>query len=540
LVKNNAEVVSNRPKPSNLQPDAVYLRKKMIKMGHKKIIISALMMLALPIWVLAQRIHYSDPGRDDYRQVNFEIIGKVSSNIVIYKNYRSKNDLSIFDNEMKLKDKINLDFLPDKLINVDFVPYPDFFYMIYQYQKRNIVYCNVVKMDAAGQKLVGPVEIDTTQIGGASDNKIYSTIYSEDKQHIMVFKINKRNERNYFFTTLLYNDKMEFRKKSRLQVTMSKKDAVFSDFIVDNDGDFVFTRCSRNGSRDNISRMDLMIKPAMADSFRVNDIPLTNNFLDEVKIKADNINKTYLLSSLYYKQRRGNVEGLYIAIWDKAQNRVKAENYTIFNDELKEDAKSENTSAKTAFNDYFIRQVLPKKDGGFMIVAELFFTSSRGNNWNRYDYLYSPYSMSPYSSYNSYWSPYGMYGNPWNRWNYGSSTRYYSENIALFSFDPNASIEWSNILHKSQFDDNSSDALSYLIYNTGGEINFLYNQLERRVRLLSEQSVTPNGSVKRSPTLKNLDKDFEFLPKYGKQVGARQVVMPCMYRNYICFAKIDF
>ncbi len=508
-------------------------------MGHKKIIISALVILALPVWVLAQRIHYSDPGRDDYRQVNFEIIGKVSSNIVIYKNYRSKNDLSIFDNEMKLKDKIDLDFLPDKLINVDFVSYPDFFYMIYQYQKRNIVYCNVVKMDAAGQKLVGPVEIDTTQIGGASDNKIYSTIYSEDKQHIMVFKINKRNERNYFFTTLLYNDKMEFRKKSRLQVTMPKKDAVFSDFIVDNDGDFVFTRCSRNGSRDNISHMDLMIKPAMADSFHVNNIPLTNNFLDEVKIKADNINKTYLLSSLYYKQRRGNVEGLYIAIWDKAQDRIKAENYTIFNDELKEDAKSENTSAKTAFNDYFIRQVLPKKDGGFMIVAELFFTSSRGNSWNRYDYLYSPYSMYPYS-YNSYWSPYGMYGNPWNRWNYGSSTRYYSENIALFSFDPNASIEWSNILHKSQFDDNSSDALSYLIYNTGGEINFLYNQLERRVRLLSEQSVTPNGSVKRSPTLKNLDKDFEFLPKYGKQVGARQVVMPCMYRNYICFAKIDF
>ncbi len=509
-------------------------------MGYKTIIISALMLLALPIWVLAQRIHYSDPGRDDYRQVNFEIIGKVSSNIVIYKNYRSKNDLSIFDNEMKLKDKINLDFLPDKLINVDFVPYPDFFYMIYQYQKRNIVYCNVVKMDAAGQKLIGPVEIDTTQIGGTSDNKIYSTIYSEDKQHIMVFKINKRNERNYFFTTLLYNDKMEFRKKSRLQVTMSKKDAVFSDFIVDNEGDLVFARCSRNGSRDNISHMDLMIKPAMADSFRVDNIPLANNFLDEVKIKADNINKTYLLSSLYYKQRRGNVEGLYIAIWDKAQNRIKAENYTIFDDELKEDAKSENTSAKTAFNDYFIRQVLPKKDGGFMIVAELFFTSSRGNNWNRYDYLYSPYSMSPYSSYNSYWSPYGMYGNPWNRWNYGSSTRYYSENIALFSFDPNASIEWSNILHKSQFDDNSSDALSYLIYNTGGEINFLYNQLERRTRLLSEQSVTPNGSVTRSPTLKNLDKDFEFLPKYGKQVGARQVVMPCMYRNYICFAKIDF
>ncbi len=62
-------------------------------------------------------------------------------------------------------------------------------------------------------------------------------------------------------------------------------------------------------SRDNISHMDLLIKPAAADSFIVNNIPLTNNFLDEVKLKADNINRTYLVSSLYYKQRRGNVEG---------------------------------------------------------------------------------------------------------------------------------------------------------------------------------------------------------------------------------------
>ncbi|MBX3257496.1 MAG: hypothetical protein KF862_25445 [Chitinophagaceae bacterium] len=504
-----------------------------------KKMIAAIVILSLPVWSFAQRIYYSDPGRDDYRQVNFEIIGKVSGDILIYKNQRSKNDLSIFDNEMKLKNKIVLDFLPDKLINVDFVAYPDFFYMIYQYEKRNIVYCNVVKMDAAGQKLIGPVEIDTTQIGGSSDNKIYTTIYSENKQRIMVFKINKRNEKNYVFTTLLYNDKMEFQKKSRLAVTMQQRDAVFSDFIVDNEGDFVFTRCGRNGSRDNISHMDLMMKPAQSDSFIVNNIPLTNNFLDEVKLKADNINRTYLISSLYYKQRRGNVEGLYIAVWDKASSQIKAESYNIFNDELKQEAKSENTNAKTAFNDYFIKQVLPKKDGGFIVVSELYFTSSRGGNWNRYDYLYSPYGFYPYSPYNSYWSPYG-YGSPWNRWNYGNSTRYYSENIAVFSFDPDASMQWSNILHKSQFDDNSDNGLSYMIYNTGGEISFLYNQLERRVRLLTEQSVTPDGKINRAPTLKNLDRDYEFLPKYGKQVGARQVILPCMYRNYICFAKIDF
>lgn len=502
---------------------------------YKKIV--TLLVVALPFFAGAQRIHYSEPGRDDYRQVNFEIIGKLNNNILIYKNYRSKNDLSVFDNDMKLKNKINLDFLPDKLINVDFIQYPDFFYMIYQYQKRNVVYCNVVKMDAEGNKLVGPVEVDTTQTGGG-DNKIYSTIYSENKQQIVIFKINKRNEKNYFFTILLYNDKMEFKKKTRLPVNMQQRDAVFSDFIVDNDGDFVFAKCGRSGNRDNITYVDLMIKPAAADTFSTYNIPLNKNFLDEVKIKADNINKNILISSLYYKQRRGNVEGLYIAVWNKENNRINAESYNIFSDDLKENAKSENTSAKTAFNDYFIRQIMPKRDGGFIVVCELYFTTSRGGGWNRYDYLYSPYMYSPYSPYSSYWSPYG-YGSPWNRY-YGNNTRYYSENITVFSFDPNATIEWSNVLHKSNFDDNSDNSLSYMVYNKGSEISFLYNQQERRMKLLTEQGVTPNGQIDRAPTLKNLDKDYEFLPKYGKQVGAKQVVIPCMYRNYICFAKIDF
>jgi hypothetical protein len=53
-------------------------------------------------------------------------------------------------------------------------------------------------------------------------------------------------------------------------------------------------------------------------------------------------------------------------------------------------------------------------------------------------------------------------------------------------------------------------------------------------------SVKAAGQMKRDPTLKSLDRNYEFMPRYGKQVGAKQVVLPCMYKNYICVAKIDF
>ena len=93
---------------------------------------------------------------------------------------------------------------------------------------------------------------------------------------------------------------------------------------------------------------------------------------------------------------------------------------------------------------------------------------------------------------------------------------------------------------KEQYDDESDDLLSYQLMNTGGQIHFLFNQQERRNNLLSDYSITPDGAMTRNPTLKNLDKGYEFMPQHGKQVSSRQMIVPCLYRNYICFAKIDY
>jgi hypothetical protein len=68
----------------------------------------------------------------------------------------------------------------------------------------------------------------------------------------------------------------------------------------------------------------------------------------------------------------------------------------------------------------------------------------------------------------------------------------------------------------------------------------LYNQYERRNLLLNDQSVSPEGKITRYPTIKNLDKGYDFMPRYGKQVSGKQMVVPCLYKNYLCFAKIDF
>ena len=499
----------------------------------------------LLIWATnlqAQRISYTDIDRDDYRQMNFEIIGKVGGNINIYKNFRNNNDISVYDADMKLKDKVRLTVLPERVSNVDFIAYPDHYYMVYQYQKKNVVYFAAVKLNGDAKMLADPVVLDTSHLETNNEIKVYSMIYSENKQRIMVYKMSRRMERVYVLTSMLYDRDLNLLRKSVVVTPPQPRDGIFNDFVLDNDGDLAFGSSTQSGNHDYITRFHLIVKKAQVDTLVISEIPLREFVLDEVKIKADNFNKRFLLTSFYYAQKRGNIDGLMSMIWDKQTNRQYAAYRFPFNDTLRSDARSDNTSLKMAFNDYFIRQVIPTRDGGFAVVGELYYTSSRSGGWNRFDYLYGGMGMMPY---NYYFSPYSSFNqwrwaDPWNRWGSNALVRHVSENVMVFYFNPDGKLQWSNVVRKKQFDDNSDILLSYLLFNTGTEIRFLFNQLERREQILNSVTLNAEGRMKRDPTLKGLDRNYEFMPRYGKQTGPRELVIPCMNRNYICFAKLDF
>lgn len=486
-----------------------------------------------------QRIVYSEPDRDDSRRMNFEVIGKVSGNYLIYKNVRNANFIAVYDNNMEEVNKVEQDYMPtDRLINVDFFPYNDFTYAVFQYQKKNVVYCDAVKIDGNGKKASDIISLDTSHIGFSANNKIYSCISSEDKLHLMLFKINAKNKSRYIITTLLLNDSLALQKRTQFVQPMDDHDDYLDEFNLDNDGDLIFTKFTRS-SNETITNAALLWKAAASDSVSQIDVKLDKIFLDEIHLKVDNLNKRYFFTSFYYKQKKGNIEGFFFYIWDKQGQHPVMENTVVLGDELRKEAKGDDANAKMAFNDNFIRNIIIKKDGGFIINSESYYTTSRYNSWNRWNYLYG----MPYSSldYYTYYSP--MYSNWWWRNRYydnSQSVRHHADNVTILSFDKEGTLQWSDVIHKEQFDDESDDRISYQLANTGGQIHYIFNMDEKRTLLLNDFTLTPDGQIAHNPTLKNLDKGYEFLPKYGKQVSAHQVILPCYFRNYICFAKIEF
>ena len=210
---------------------------------------------------------------------------------------------------------------------------------------------------------------------------------------------------------------------------------------------------------------------------------------------------------------------------------------TGFTDSLRAEARRDGRFS-IAFDDFVIRQVIVKKDGGYLLITEDFSSQTSNNNslnrWN--NSLYYPYSLYPNSYYsynpyyNSYYRPLNGFSNP--------NIRYFLANIVVFSISNNGAVDWTKVIHKDQMDDNEDNFLSYFTLNQGGEIHFLFN-MDKKNQIIADQSLAPDGTDKRNPTLKSLEKGYQFMTKLSKQVSARQLLIPCLYRGNICFAKVD-
>lgn len=234
---------------------------------------------------------------------------------------------------------------------------------------------------------------------------------------------------------------------------------------------------------------------------------------------------------------------MYNYIWDETKLAPLHAGILTFNDDLRNDARGES-SMRNAFNNYYIHNIIMRKDGGYLLTAESAYSTSRGNAYNRWDYMYGSPFFNPYDYYYGYGYGYGigMMGSYFYPWSFGgpmnSVNRFYADNIMILSFNPGDSLEWSNVIHKSQYDDNSDAFIGYGLLNSGDQLHFLFNTVERRQSLLTDQSITPDGQIIRNPLFKNLDRGYQFMPRQGKQTGLRQMIIPCQYRGYITFAKV--
>jgi len=496
-----------------------------------------LFFLLVPVLAFSQEITYSAARNEENRDMSFEILGKMGANYVIYKNIRWKHVLTFYDKDMQIVKNHRIDFVPDKTFNMDIVLTGNTFMVLYQYQKNSVVYCRAVRLDSLGEKIGEPVTIDTTRLSILSDNKIYNAVPAQDKQHVLVYKMYKNHGR-LNVVTKTFNQEFVLTDSSRSLFDYNERREIYSDLVLANDGKIFYTRGEKKGNRENIAGLTVFAKMPGQETIQT-PITLQSKYLISISGKYDNLNGRFLINSLYANDVNSRTEGLFSAVVKGDDPKDIQAAFNPFPDNLRNKITSSG-QLRFAFDDLQVQESVIKRDGGFVLMAEDQTTQTRDG----YPY-YNRYYYSPYSNYNNYYlyNP-GYYGyyRPYgyHYYNRQESVRFYYDEILIVSVDKDLKPEWSSIIPKQQTDDENDNFISFGTMNTGGEIHFIYAEKDNNRQVLSNQGLLPDGEIKRYPTLKSRGKGYDFMPRYAKQVEYNVLIVPCMYRGSIAFAKVVF
>ena len=485
---------------------------------------------------VSQKVIYTEPQKKDNASMKFEILGKFNSGLLVYKNTSRQHSIAVYDKDMQLLSENELNFIPDKIIDIDFVCYANHFFVIYQYQKNNIVFCAAADIADNGNVISGPFMLESTSVSFLANNKIYATTFSEDKSKILLYKRYIKNDQLDFSANVF---DAQFNPVDSLTQIMSinQRKEIYSDLSVDNEGNFIFAQTFRKNDNAPATAMKVFIHQLHKDSLKVVNIPLEDKAANMPMIKIDNRNKKYLLNTFYYSENERNIEGLLsssISIKD-------LKNVTFSFNQFSTERQSSGSNFNATYDNLIPKNIILRKSGGFMLIAEDYYYESLydDNRWNRYDpyYPYMPYnSANGYYLNSPYYNSYRPYGNNFDQ----TRSRYYFNNIVIADVDSSLQITTMNEINKHQYETDNDNNLSFGFMNTGKEIHFMFIENAQEKSLITDHALSANGSIRKFPVIRNDQHNYEFMPKLGKQIGSNLMVIPFLYFNKVGFAIIEF
>ncbi len=506
---------------------------------RKNTVVLTVLFLSFFVTVKSQNITFSQIEKTNNKSSSLEIIGKIGSNILVYKNLYNSHKITVFNNDMTTKETVTLDYISDKTTNIDFIPTQNSFLMLWQYQKKNILFCKAVKVDANGKQIGDVITMDTTKVGAFANNVYYNVTWSEDKKKVLIYKYSTKSD-EFNLAIKVINENLERLDSARYIIELKKYKESIGDLQLDNNGGINFVKLKEYNSEDYISEVQVLYKKFKNDSLFNIKVPLEDLKIKEPVLKIDNVNNDLYLNAFCYRKSNATINGLYSAVVNKTSLAVTKKAKNVFSDTLLT-LLSGKPDWKTVFDNFFFKNTILKKDGGYILVTEEYYKERRFGNLNNQRFGNTGFDNRLSSNYSDYYSfnrgNYGYY-RPYDDFN-SRDLVYNYDDILIFSFNKDLKLEWNSVINKTGSDIETDNYLSFTNMVTGGEIYFLFFQKDNK-QILSNHALKPNGSITRYPTLKSREAGYEFMPKLGRQTGSQQIIIPCTIRNNLAFAKIDF
>lgn len=477
----------------------------------------SLVLLCMAISGSAQGIQYSSFEKFDLRSGDYSVVGKVGGSIYTYRSSSEGYFLDAWNDSMGRMATIVLDFFPPKIYETRFVAYPDKIIVLFQASERGKITQYAALLDATGRLQGKVLQLAEAKTGffGPSGN-YFSSAVSEDKRFIAVYAANAKGSELSIASTLLDNNLNIVQRSERTysgEASISTQPA-----LLDNSGSLYLPVTTNTGSRDYDDGIWLLTMPKGNAQMIVTELPLGSSFGSGLYFKMDNATRRIYAGGFYSAKKSGNYDGIIFAQFNADSASAVTAHRIPLDENLRE--ASGGRSRRKAFNDYQTRQLIIRNDGGFVLVAEDYYMNIRSGG------------VGPYGYYTSYYSPFVGAQN---------IREYHYGDILALAYNGAGKREWSSFVRKDQYSQEDAGVFSsYSFINTGGSLGFLFNNYDSRRSRIILAVIDAEGKIDMHPLDAGGLQDPDWLPRSGRQISAHELIVPCLRRRQICFAKVVF
>ena len=465
--------------------------------------------------ILAQEVTYSQYDKYDYRNDDYAVVGMTGGHMYTYRNTSDGALLDAYDDSMNKTATILLDFFPDKIYQTRFISYPDKIIILYQALESNKVVQYAALLDDKGRLKNKPVQLGEVKTGLLGATKTYfSSSVSENKKMILIYRANDKGKEIDFDGKWL-DDNLTIVKRSHTSYNTDNT-VQHGELNIANDGVIYMAAFTPVGSENYADQFWIMTLAPGAVKFDAKELALQSKFAASGYMKVDNVNNRVYFGGFYSDKKNGSYNGIIYAAYDIPTGTFTTNKFIPFDQDLIKAAGARRHNH--TFDNYEVKQLIVKNDGGFVLISEVHFVTTRSN--------YTP-GLGYYSYYNPYMTT--------------MVHEYHYNDIMALAYNKDAVREWGSYIPKEQYSQEDGGVFSsYALLNTGGSLAFLFNDFNTAHSRIQLATLAADGKTDiHSFTAEGNDYP-DWLPRSGKQVAARVLVVPCFHKKQICFAKVVF
>lgn len=438
----------------------------------------------------------------------YELIGRLRDRILLFRDKYDEFEVQAFDNQLRPSWTHQMEDLSGRGVQVlSVVGSKNDFSVIHKVRRKSRDVLRVHKYDP-GANLIDSMTVKDYGERVFSP-PVLDILRSDDRNCFVAINT---SERNKLEITCFRLDKMQVLWDKVVAVNEEFYESGTGAMTLSNAGEFFLIE-EMNNRRSKIEGHEFHITRVNAGGTVVTHLPLGQFLTNDLRFIYDNLNHRLVAAGLFGEKNRDRANGAFFLSFAPGDTSKHVLKYELFDDKFISILRRKDVEGDKGLEDAVVKQLIPRQDGGVLLVAERQREIQRGAAAGR-----------------GFW-----------REGVRMVIDFYYDDLFIIAFHPDGSVHWKTALHKKQYSqDDDGNFSSFFLYRDTDQLRVMFNDEVKYENTCSEYIISPTGDFDRNSMINTVDQSLRLRFRDALQISASECLVPSEFRNKLKLVLLRF